>query len=218
MTALLRLATSALIVAFMSALPAVSERERVMLIPENPPVGWSSERYYTLAQSYKSIGLPEKAKEALNLAIKNDKRGIVKKRAEAMMRAELPRYTVSTEANRMNNLAFEKLARHEYAAAIPLLNQCIAKYPRFELPMVSLSTVYLMQKKPALARLNAEKALAINPHFSNGWLNLGNAALQEGDYKTARKHALKAKDLNPESINAHEMLRYIDTKYSAHHI
>jgi tetratricopeptide (TPR) repeat protein len=195
------------------ALPSSAEQERVMLIPEHPPAGWSSERYFTLAQSYKSMGLPEKAKEALSLAIKVDKGGVIKKRAETMMRAELPRYTVSPEANHLNNLGFEKLAHKEYAAAITLLNKCTVKYPRFEWPFASLSTIYLMQKKPALARFNAQKTLAINPFSSNGWLNLGNAALLDGDYRSARKHALKAIECNPDNANASEMLRYIDNKF-----
>ncbi len=192
--------------------PVLADAETLVIVPENPPPGWSSERYITLALSYKNMGAPEKAKTTLHLAIKAAENDTVKIRAITMLKSELPRYTVTSDANKLNNQGYTQMAQNHYSQAIALFTQCATKYPKYESPLNSLSTIYLIQKKPIQAREAAKKALAINPDSSNAWLNLGNSYLLESDYKSAKTHAEKAVQCYPENFNAVEMLKYIKAK------
>ncbi len=194
------------------SLPGWAADETLVIIPENPPAGWSSQRYITLALTYKNMGEPEKAKATLGLAIKAAKNNTDKNRALTMLKSELPRYTVSNDANKLNNQGYTQMAQNHHSQAIVIFKQCAAKYPKYESPLNSLSTIYLVQKKPILAREAAKKALAINPDSSNAWLNLGNSYLLESDYKSARTYAEKAVKCYPENFNAVEMLKYIKAK------
>ncbi len=196
----------------LTSLPVSADAENLVIVPDNPPNGWSAERYLTLALTYKNMGAPEKAKTTLRLAIAAARDNAAKNRAVTMLKSELPRYPVSEDANRLNNQAYTHMAQNHNSQAILLFKQCAAKYPKFESPLNSLSTIYLTQKQPIPAREAAKKALAINPDSSNGWLNLGNSYLLESDYKSARTFAEKAIRCYPENSNAVEMLKYIETK------
>jgi len=198
--------------ALLTAGPGQASEDKFIFMPDSAPAGWSSERYLTLAHTYKNVGEPEKARAALELAIKVAKSAAVKKRAERMLASELPRYPVSKAANRMNNLAFEEMAHQRLGKAITAFEHCAAQYPKFETPLNSLSTIYILKKKPDLAREFAQKALAINPNSSNAWLNLGNSYLLQSDYRKAKKCGEKALQCYPENISAVEMLTYIKVK------
>lgn len=195
-------------------LPSAREvANKIVVVPDEPPSDWPSERLVALAVCYKNMGSPERAKKSLRLAIKNDKSGKAKKQAQMMLDSELPRYTISDEAVFLSNKAFDHYCRKEYASAIRAAKQCIAKYPNYESPLDTLSVIYLKQRKPLLARETSKKALAINPKCSNAWLSLGNSYLMEHDYKNARAAAEKSLKCYPNNMNTKEMIAFLNAKH-----
>jgi hypothetical protein len=67
-----------------------------------------------LLQKY---GCTRKAKKALRLAMKNDKRQS-KKQAQILLDSELPKYPVPQEAVFLSNKAYDHYCRKQYASAI----------------------------------------------------------------------------------------------------
>lgn len=187
--------------------------KKIIVVPDEPPADWVSDRLMTLATCYKNMGAPEKAKKALRLAMKNDKTGKVKKQAQILLDSELPKYPVPQEAVFLSNKAYDHYCRKQYASAIKTAKECAAKYPKYESPLDTLSVIYLEQKKPQLARETSKKALAINDKCSNAWLSLGNSYLLEGDYKSARAAAEKSLQCYPDNINTKAMINFMNTKH-----
>jgi len=187
--------------------------KKIIVVPDEPPADWASDRLVTLATCYKNMGAPEKAKQALRLAIKNDKTGKVKKQAQILLDSELPKYPVPQEAVFLSNKAYDHYCRKQYASAIKTAKECAAKYPKYESPLDTLSAIYLEQKKPQLARETSKKALAINDKCSNAWLSLGNSYLMEGDYKNARAAAEKSLQCYPDNINTKAMINFMNAKH-----
>ena len=187
--------------------------KKIIVVPDEPPLDWASERLVALAACYKNMGAPERAKKALRLAIKNDKTGKVKKQAQMLLDSELPKYPVPQEAVSLSNQAYDHYGRKQYASAIKTAKECAAKYPKYEAPLDTLSAIYLEQKKPQLARETSKKALAINDKCSNAWLSLGNSYLLEGDYKSARAAAEKSLQCYPDNINTKAMIKFMNTTH-----
>ena len=187
--------------------------KKIIVVPDEPPVDWASDRLVALATCYKNMGAPERAKKALRLAIKNDKTGKVKKQAQMLLDSELPKYPVPQEAVFLSNKAYDHYCRKQYASAIKTAKECAAKYPKYESPLDTLSAIYLEQKKPLLARETSKKALAINDKCSNAWLSLGNSYLLEGDYKSARAAAEKSLQCYPDNINTKAMIKFLNAKH-----
>lgn len=187
--------------------------QQIIVVPDEPPADWSSDRLVAVATCYKNMGAPERAKKALRLAIKNDKGGKVKKQAQMMLDSELPKYPVTPEAAFLSNKAYDHYCRKEFASAIRTAKVCAAKYPKYETPLDTLSAIYLLQKKPQLAKETSQKALAINNKCSNAWLSLGNSYLLEGDYKNARKAAEKSLQCYPENMNTKAMIKFLNGKH-----
>lgn len=185
----------------------------IIVVPDEPPPDWASDRLVALAACYKNMGAPERAKKALRLAIKNDKKGKIKKDAQMLLDSELPKYTVPQEAVFLSNKAYDHFCRKEYASAIRVAKDCIAKYPKYESPLDTLSVIYLQQHKPQLARETSMKALAINNKCSNAWLSLGNSYLMEGDYKKARAAAEKSLQCYPHNMNTKAMIAFLNAKH-----
>ena len=196
------------------ALPSDAEvAHKIIVVPDEPPPEWPSDRLVALAACYKNMGSPERAKKTLRLAIKKDKGGKIKKQAQMLLDSELPKYTMPDDAVFLSNKAYDHYCRREFASAIRVAKQCIAKYPNFETPLDTLSVIYLQQRKPLLARETSRKTLAINPKCSNAWLSLGNSYLMEHDYKNARAAAEKSLQCYPDNINTKEMIRYLNAKH-----
>lgn len=187
--------------------------KKIIVVPDEPPVDWASDRLVALATCYKNMGAPERAKKALRMAIKNDKTGKVKKQAQMLLDSELPKYPVPQEAVFLSNKAYDHYCRKQYASAIKTAKECAAKYPKYESPLDTLSAIYLEQKKPLLARETSKKALAINDKCSNAWLSLGNSYLLEGDYKSARAAAEKSLQCYPDNINTKAMIKFLNAKH-----
>ncbi len=110
--------------------------------------------------------------------------------------------------------AVPEKARKEFAAARDLwqkgadsqaclehLNKAIKEYPRFSDAYVLRATVDIQQNKAAEARTALDRAIAIDPKFSDAWFTLGMLQNREKDYTGAEKsliEGLKLEDGSPQ--------------------
>ena len=55
-----------------------------------------------------------------------------------------------------------------------------------------------------------ERALALDPELASGWINLGNARAQLGDYAGAREAYLRARALDPDDPRVEAVMEELD--------
>ncbi len=60
--------------------------------------------------------------------------------------------------------------------------------------------------QPEKAREVYERAVAADPRFSDGWMNLGAIAAQTGDFPTAIRHFEEAMKYGPDNVRLLNML------------
>ncbi len=101
--------------------------------------------------------------------------------------------------NPLNDLLDEAQAdidKSDFAAAIPPLQKFIADQPDVAFAHFQLAYVYTSLKRPAEARPEYERAIALDPKFFEAYLNLG-TLLIEIDPKAAVAPLRKAVELQP---------------------
>jgi Flp pilus assembly protein TadD len=101
--------------------------------------------------------------------------------------------------NPLNDLLDEAQAaidKNDFAAAIPPLQKFIAEQPEVAFAHFQLAYVYTNLKRPADARPEYERAIALDAKFFEAYLNLG-TLLVETDPKAAVSPLRKAVELQP---------------------
>jgi Tfp pilus assembly protein PilF len=101
--------------------------------------------------------------------------------------------------NPLNDLLDEAQAaidKNDFAAAIPPLQKFIAEQPEVAFAHFQLAYVYTNLKRPADARPEYERAIALDAKFFEAYLNLG-TLLVEADPKAAVSPLRKAVELQP---------------------
>lgn len=150
-----------------------------------------AQQYYDQGLNYKRLGWTEKARAALNMAIEADPDG-VGKRASIYLKAYIPSHPVEQEFINLNILGYHQMNSNDQDNAIETFKLCIARAPEFEWPYGNLSSVYTEQGKIKEAIEVANKILAKNPNYINGWLHLTRANIAAKDAKSARESLAKA--------------------------
>ncbi len=148
----------------------------------------TAQEYYDKGVEYKTLGWTEKSRTALNEAIKMDTDGAVKKKALRYMHSKLPANPVTEEAEQMNIQGFNLTFRKPEEAKAKF-EEAIRKYPNFEWPRSNLASILTEEGKPELAVPLLEKALEINPHYTNALRHMVTAQLKLGN-RTAARHYL----------------------------
>jgi len=181
-----------LLVAFIFASSCAAEQE-----PK------TADDYFHLGLSLKKDGFAEASRSALEQAILLDKNGPISKKAAAIIRGRLPKFTVSVTAEQENIKAYELMMAGDYTKAISAYTTIIAHYPDFEWPYGNLAYVYIQQKRYPAAIRQLKKAVAISPNFASAWGNLSECYRLTGDVEKAeqcRKRALQALPKNLEKL------------------
>ena len=102
-------------------------------------------------------------------------------------------------ANPLNDLlneAQQHINRSEFEAAVEPLQKVIAEEPDFAYAHFQLAYVYTALKKPAEARTEYERVIALEPKMSEAYMNLGTLLL-DSDPASARTPLRKAVELLP---------------------
>lgn len=156
-----------------------------------------AQNLYVLGVNYKAKGWTEKAREALTQAIELDK-GEIGFMALSYLRAKLPAHQQSTDAEQQNILAYNLAARGRLDEAEKAWQACFVKYPDFEWPYSNLGAQYLDQGKIEKAIPLLERAIQINPYYTNALRNLSDAHHALGHKSLALKYMKLAADSAPE--------------------
>lgn len=168
-----------------------------------------AQQYYDQGLKYKRLGWTEKARAALNMAIEADPDG-VGKRASIYLKAYIPSHPVEQEFINLNILGYHQMHSNDQDNAIETFKLCIARAPEFEWPYGNLSSIYTEQGKIKEAIEVANKVLAINPNYINGWLHLTRANIAAKDAKAARESLAKAAAIDATNEFIPELKEKID--------
>lgn len=175
-------------------------------LPQQVPQGKSAAEYFDLGKAYKGAGWTEQAREALQLSVKADPKG-VGKQAQAYLDCYIPRFPVSQEAVQRNVEGYNQMVSNDLAGAEKTFLDCIRRYPRFEWPMGNLGMLYTQQGKTAQAEKVLRQALTLNPNYVNGWIHLAEACQKAGDKAGAQQAIGEALRLDPQNGGARALQR-----------
>lgn len=164
---------------------------------------------YDLGINYKSLGWTEKARAALIRAIEADPDG-VGKRASTYLKAYIPMRPVEQEFIDLNIRGYNQMYSNDQDNAIETFKLCIARAPEFEWPYGNLSAIYTEHGKIQEAKEIANKILAINPNYMNGWLHLTRANIAAKDTNAARESLAKATAIDESNEFIPELKAKID--------
>ncbi len=169
---------------------------RVMSIPpKKVPANLSAQEYYDLGIKYKLAGWISQSKQSLQLSTKLDPNGIGKQ-AHTYSLAYLPAQNVSDEAVLENIKAVNKSAIDKVGAE-KAYRKCIEKYPNFEWPYGNLGFLYIKDGRLNEAKEVLNKALEINPHYTNGLIHLAGAYFKEHNFAKTDELLKRVLDNDP---------------------
>jgi Ca-activated chloride channel family protein len=112
------------------------------------------------------------------------------------------------KAKREYDKGYQLLLRKDYPGAIEHLGSAIQIYPSYVAAHNALGSAYLAQDKNEEARLEFDKAVALDDHLPNSYLNLGCAALALKQYPAAEDALQKASSIAPLDLQLHTALAY----------
>lgn len=173
--------------------------------------------YYNQAVREKDKGYVYEAKDLLNKAIIEDKKGNIAKKAKIYLKTKLPvSKNITRNSIDLNIKGYNSAVNKQYQQAETYFIQAIEDSPDFEWPYSNLGKLYfynLNQKDKSIE--NYSKALNINPDYFNARIGLANIywsmareKIKEKNYKEAlkllkisKKHYKKALDSDPLAVN-----------------
>lgn len=108
------------------------------------------------------------------------------------------------------------LLRNQHSPeAIPHLQKSLELYPKFVSALNALGMAYSDTDDSANAKVQWEKAVALDDKFARPIMNLGRLAISQNDYESAEKYFQKAASLRPTDIDVLTALAY--SQDSNHH-
>ena len=156
-----------------------------------------AQQFYEQGVEYKARGWTALSREALTKAINLDK-GEIGFKALSFLRAKLPAHEQPQDAEQMNILGYNFDHSQRKSEAEKVWTECISKYPNFEWPYCNLATIYLNKGQNEKALQLLEKALEINPYYTNALSNMSYLQSQLGHRDLAIKYMKLAADSAPE--------------------
>jgi len=164
-------------------------------------------QYYSEGARLRGIGLFNRSRGCMNMAIRLDPDGPVGKAAEQYIVTYLPKFPVPDEAQDLNNRAYRLDHENKREAAKALYEQCIRLHPFFERPYNNLALIYWHENDFNHAEKLLRKAIDITPTYVNAWITLGYIKWKQNDIKEARRCYGRALTLDPGNEEAKEQLR-----------
>ena len=105
---------------------------------------------------------------------------------------------------------YQLLMKKDWPAAITHLTKSLAVYPSFVAAHNALGTAYLNQGEKLHAREEFARAVALDDHLPNSYLNLGCAQLALGEYADAESSLKKATSIAPLDLQLLTALTYAE--------
>jgi hypothetical protein len=164
-----------------------------------PVVAHSAQEYYQKGVDYKGYGWTEKARESLLKAAELDPNGPVGARALTFLHSHVPANPVPEEAEEQNIKAFNLSYTDQSEAAKTIWRGLINRYPDFEWPYSNLASELLGEGRPAEAVPLLEKALQINPQYTNALHHMFVAKSQLHEREAAIQYLRRCADSDPEN-------------------
>lgn len=112
------------------------------------------------------------------------------------------------KAQREYTKGLQLLLRKDYPSAVEHLGSAIQIYPSYVAAHNALGSAYLAQDKNEEARQEFDKAVALDDHLPNSYLNLGCADLALKQYPAAEESLQKASSIAPLDLQLHTALAY----------
>lgn len=112
------------------------------------------------------------------------------------------------KARREYAIGFRLLMRKELPGAVDHLREATAIYPKFVAAHNALGTAFLNLNENELARDEFAKAIALDDHLPNSYLNMGCAQLALKDYPGAEDSLKKASSIAPLDLHLQLALAY----------
>jgi hypothetical protein len=167
-------------------------------IYERLPENLTAKQYFKMGVEEKFSGKANRSRLLLTLAAeRGDDR--IKKQVAQELKTELPKNFVPFEAQKLNNESHNLLIAAAYKSLVVQAKECIAKYPTFEWPYMSLAYFYLLDEKADKAEELMQNLTAINPDFTDAWILRSIIKDKEGDNAEAKRLMSRAIELNPEA-------------------
>lgn len=167
---------------------------------------FEAERYYKAGLYQKQLGRTEESRKALLMAIKKDK-GEIGFKALSYLRSHLPAHPMPQEAVELNIIAYNLDHSNNPVEAEQKWLECIAKYPTFEWPYSNLASLYLRQGKTEEALKLLERAVEINPFYTNALRNLSETHMILGNKAKAIEYSREAVQSDPTDQDAKNELK-----------
>jgi len=161
------------------------------------PTQQEAYRLYRQGVDYKAKGWTEKSREALTKATKLDTSAVGFK-ALSFLRSHLPAHFQPPEAEQLNIKAYNLSYSGQQAEAERVWKECFALYPNFEWPYSNLGNLYLEQGQAQKAVPLLEKAIDINPYYTNALRNMSDTQLALGHRDLAIQFMQRAADSDPD--------------------
>src|ERR1700683_1276953 len=112
------------------------------------------------------------------------------------------------KAQREYTKGYQLLLRKDLPGAVEHLGSAVKIYPSYVAAHNALGSAYLAQDKNEEARQEFDKAVALDDHLPNSYLNLGCAALALKQYPAAEEALQKVSSIAPLDLQLHTALAY----------
>lgn len=152
----------------------------------------SAEFYYAKGIDLKNKGYAERAKDSMRRAINYDD-GDIGAKAALYLRTHLPLHTVTPEAERLNIKGYNlMMVQKNIVEAEAIFKHCVDYFPEFEWPYCNLGELYMDLNQNDKAIKYLEKALTINPQYTNAMRKMSLAYTAIGEHKKAVEYMKSA--------------------------
>ncbi len=186
--------------------PPVEEAHTAGLLSE---AQMRAQELYEQGIDYKAKGWTERSRETLKQAINLDK-GEIGFRALSFLRSKLPAHEQSQEAEQLNILAYNLAQAGKKGEAETVWKRCIKKYPNFEWPYSNLAAQYMDDGQYEKALPLLDKAIEINPYYTNALRNMSEVQMQLKHRDLAIKYMKEAADSAPEDPSYRKALSQLE--------
>jgi tetratricopeptide (TPR) repeat protein len=174
------------------------------------PESLSAQRYFEMAQQYKTMGWCEQARDALAKVIEESTDPSLSRAARQYLITRVPRLPVPHLAVQRNIIGHHQTVRGDLSAARKTFEKLVDEYPDFEWPRGNLGLVYAQLGELEKAEEVLSNVLDYNPNYLNAWLHLARLKAAKLEVREAQRYLDKALRLDPEDQAAQALKQLVD--------